>query len=183
MKTEIERKEILRLSNEESNKLTRECLRTAMFKLIEQKSFEKITITDIANRAGVSRVAFYRNYATKEELVKDLCQCLLEELRASVKSECFRTNRKLWFQHFFSVIQENSTFFKAYLNANLRLSNGMVVETIRPSSTMQDHYRNVADEGAFINILTEWFLTGMVQTPEEMGDICETLFSTSEQKE
>ena len=177
MKTELESKEILRLSNEESNKLTRECLRTAIFKLMEQKSFDKITITDIAKRAGVSRTAFYRNYATKEALVEDLCQRMLEELTASVKSELFRTNRKQWYQHFFQVIQENCVFFRAYVKANLRLSNGTVTELIHPSSTMQEHYRNVAGEGAFISILTEWFLTGMTQTPEEMGEICEALFS------
>ncbi|MBQ8616173.1 MAG: TetR/AcrR family transcriptional regulator [Oscillospiraceae bacterium] len=177
MRTELESKEILRLSNEESNKLTRECLRTAIFKLMEQKSFDKITITDIAKRAGVSRTAFYRNYATKEALVEDLCQRMLEELTASVKSELFRTNRRQWYQNFFQVIQENSVFFRAYVKANLRFSNGTVTELIHPSSTMQEHYRNVAGEGAFISILTEWFLTGMTQTPEEMGEICEALFS------
>ncbi len=183
MKTELESKEILRLSNEESNKLTRECLRTAMFKLLEQKSFDKITITDIAKRAGVSRTAFYRNYATKEALVEDLCRCLIEELIASVQSESFRTDRKQWYQNFFQVIQDNSAFFRAYLKANLRLSNGAVTESIRPSSTILDHYRNVAGEGAFISILKEWFLTGMTQTPEEMGDICESLFSLAEKEE
>lgn len=183
MKTELESKEILRLSNEESNKLTRECLRTAMFKLLEQKSFDKITITDIAKRAGVSRTAFYRNYATKEALVEDLCQCLLDELTASVKSECFRTNRKQWFENFFRVIQENSVFFRAYLKANLRLTTGTITETIYPSSTIQEHYKIVAGEGAFISILAEWFLTGMPQTPEEMGDICDSLFSLLDKKE
>lgn len=183
MKTTPKNKEILRLSNEESNKLTRECLRTAIFKLMEQKHFDKITITDIANCAGVSRVAFYRNYATKEALVEDLCRYLLDELQASVNSECFRTNRRQWYAHFFSVVQENSTFFNAYLNANLRLTGGMIVASIRPSATPQEHYRNVANEGAFISILTEWFLTGMSQTPEEMGDICQSLFSLPEDKE
>ena len=176
MKTELENKEILRLSNEESNKLTRECLRTAIFKLMEQKSFDKITITDIAKRAGVSRAAFYRNYDTKETLVEDLCQRMLEELTASVKSELFRINRRQWYQNFFQVIQENSVFFRAYVRANLRFSTGTVMEVIHPSATIQEHYQNVAGEGAFISILTEWFLTGMTQTPEEMGKICESIF-------
>ena len=177
MRTEMENRDVLRLSNEESNNITRECLRTAMFKLLEQKSFDKITITDIAKRAGVSRTAFYRNYATKEALVEDLCRRLLEELTASVKSECFRTNRRLWYQKFFEVIQNNSAFFYAYLKANLRLSNGAITESIHPTSTIQDHYRNVAGEGAFVNVLREWFLSGMPQTPEEMSNICEELFS------
>lgn len=180
MKTEMERKDILRLSNEESNKLTRECLRTAMFKLMQQKPFDKITITDIAKLAGVSRVAFYRNYTTKEALVEDLCQFLLEELTASVNSECFRTNRRQWYQDLFQVVQEHGEFFSAYLKANLKLNNGAVTELIHPSTTVEEHYKIVAGEGAFISILTDWFLNGMTQTPEEMGFICDDLFSRLE---
>ncbi len=179
MKTEMEYRDILRLSNEESNNITRECLRTAMFKLLERKNFDQITITDIAKCAGVSRTAFYRNYATKEALVEDLCQRLLEELTEYGKSDCFRTNRKQWYQNFFQVIQDNSAFFRAYLKANLRLSNGAVTELIHPSTTIQEHYRNVAGESAFFSILSDWFLAGMVQTPEEMGNICDELFSRS----
>ncbi len=181
MKTELENREILRLPNEESNRITKECLRTAMFKLMEHKDFDKVTITDIARHAGVSRVAFYRNYASKEALVEDICQCLLEELATSVKSECFRTHREQWFQNFFRKIQENSTFFHSYLKANLMLSRGAVTELITPSSNEQEYYRNIAGEGAFLSVLTEWFLGGMKQTPEEMGTICESIFAVFEQ--
>ena len=53
------------LSNKEANKVTRECLQTALIQLMSQKPFEKITITELVRRSGVSRTAFYRNYESK----------------------------------------------------------------------------------------------------------------------
>ena len=63
-------KDNLRLSNEEANHLTRECLCTAMMRLMSSTPFDRITISDIVELAGVSRMAFYRNYGTKEVLAK-----------------------------------------------------------------------------------------------------------------
>ena len=179
MKTELENMEILRLSNEESNKVTRECLRIAMFKLMNQEHFDKITITEIAKRAGVSRLAFYRNYDSKEALVADLCQSLFAELRKSLTSDRFRTDRKGWYRDFFETIRDNSEYFQIYLDANLKLADGLVLESVYPVSTVQEHYARAASECAFLGVLTDWFKAGMRESPEEMADICEKVVGSS----
>ncbi len=171
MQTELEKKEILRLSNEESNKITRECLRIAMFKLMGSEDFEKITVTEIAKRAGVSRLAFYRNYESKEALVSDLCSSLYTELSASLRGDRFQTNRKQWYVDFFRTIKENSDYFAVYLKANLKLDDGVILESVYPSATVEEHYAKVAREGAFLSILTDWFNSGMRESAEKMGEI------------
>lgn len=45
--------ENLRFSNEESNILTKESLQTVLIYLMNKKSFDKITITEIVNKAAV----------------------------------------------------------------------------------------------------------------------------------
>ena len=79
-KTEMEKREILRLNNEESNKLTKECLSMALIYLMNEKPFDKISITDIVKRAGVSRTAFYRNYSAKEDILIEIGQEVTNEL-------------------------------------------------------------------------------------------------------
>ena len=175
MQTELEKREILRLSNEESNKITRECLRIAMIKLMDKKDFEKISITEITKHAGVSRTAFYRNYETKEALVEDICQSLFTKLKASVSGERYRTDRKAWYTVFFRTIQENSEYFQIYLNAHLQFGDLFVLESVYPPSTALERYVNSAKEGAFLRVLTVWFNGGMQESPEEMGEICEKL--------
>lgn len=179
MKTELENMEILRLSNEESNKVTRECLRIAMFKLMGEFEFEKITITEICKRAGVSRLAFYRNYGTKEELVTDMCRSVFQELETSLSSERFRTDREDWYTRFFQTIRDNSEYFRIYLDANLKLSDGIILESVYPTASVEEHYMRAASEGAFLNVLTDWFMGGMKEMPEEMAAICLQVIGSS----
>lgn len=176
MKTELENMEILRLSNEESNRVTRECLRIAMFKLMGREDFEKISITELTKCAGVSRVAFYRNYESKEALVEDICQNVFTELKASLTGEIYANNRRQWYLNFFQTIRANSDYFRVYLKANLRLSDEIVLESIYPSSTIEGRYINAAREGAFLNVLTEWFQAGMQESDEDMAAVCEKIF-------
>ena len=73
-KTELEKRNVLRLSNEESHKLTKECIQTALVDLMTKKPYEKITISEIITRSGVSRSAFYRNYSSKEDVINEICE-------------------------------------------------------------------------------------------------------------
>ena len=50
------------------NQITRERIVSALLELIREKPLSTITITELTRRAGVSRMAFYRNFSTKEEV-------------------------------------------------------------------------------------------------------------------
>ena len=64
--------ENLKRSNQESNAITRESLEISLLQLLDKKDLKKITISELVERAGVSRAAFYRNYESKEELLEYL---------------------------------------------------------------------------------------------------------------
>ena len=53
----------------EANILTKECIVTALLRLMKVKSYSTISITDITNLAGVSRMAYYRNYKSKDDIL------------------------------------------------------------------------------------------------------------------
>ena len=85
------------LSNKEANKVTRECLQTALIQLMSQKPFEKITITELVRRSGVSRTAFYRNYESKEEILNEVCRSFIDSLSASFSDPTFQKDPVLWY--------------------------------------------------------------------------------------
>lgn len=182
MATELENMDVLRLSNNESNQVTRECLRIAMFKLMGKKPFEKISITELAKCAGVSRVAFYRNYESKEALVQDLCQSVYLELKASLQGDTYKNDRHQWYVNFFQTIKSYKQYYRIYLDARLRLAEGSVLETVTPSSSTQQYYEYIGREGAYVSILTDWFENGMQESPEEMADICTNIFFAEENR-
>ena len=51
------------------NTLAKECIVTALIELMKIKPYASISITDITNRAGVSRMAYYRNYVSKDDIL------------------------------------------------------------------------------------------------------------------
>ena len=58
----------------------------ALLKLLEEKSFSAISVSDITTEANVSRMSFYRNYNSIEDI-------LIEHLDAVVEqSECLLSN-------------------------------------------------------------------------------------------
>ena len=69
-----------------NNLFVRSCITEALIELLKKKNFEDISITDIINKAGVSRMGFYRNFATKENVVEsyifDIFVETIEEIKA-----------------------------------------------------------------------------------------------------
>jgi AcrR family transcriptional regulator len=62
---------------------TQKLLREALIALIEERGFDTITVGEIAERAMVSRAAFYRHYQDKYNLVEKI----FEEMIATVMHE------------------------------------------------------------------------------------------------
>ena len=54
----------------------------ALFALMQERPLDRITITDVIRRAEVARVSFYRNYASKEDVLVTLVRDVLETYRA-----------------------------------------------------------------------------------------------------
>lgn len=78
-KKEAIKKENMRKSNQESKSLTRQYIKTALLYLMKETTYDKITVTAIINRAGVSRAGFYRNYSSKEEVLEDISATYVEQ--------------------------------------------------------------------------------------------------------
>ena len=74
----------LQEANTESNRLTREAIRTGLIMLMHNNKYDRITVTDIIKRAGVSRSGFYRNYQSKEEVLDEVAG----EIKVMVLGEC-----------------------------------------------------------------------------------------------
>lgn len=182
IKTELAKREVLRMSNEASNKLTRECLQTALIYLMNEKPFEKITITELVGRSGVSRSAFYRNYSSKEDIILELAQQITDFIALSLKDIKKEDELRPWFHNAFSTIRDNENIFRLLIQANFpqgtSLENLFSLEAVFPSTTSKEHYQNLALGGAFSTVLIHWFQDGMKESNEFMADLCMQLLKS-----
>lgn len=56
----------------------------ALLNLLEEKSISEISVSEIIRKAGVARASFYRNYATKENVIITLIADILEQYRETL---------------------------------------------------------------------------------------------------
>jgi len=165
MLNEMQQREMLRLSNEEAQKLSKECLETALFKLMGKKDFERISIGEIVELAGVSRNAFYRNYKTKEALLDGLSKTITAKLRDALPE--YENADIASYTRFFHIVSRNADSFRILLSVRSSLAERLMGG--------EKSYPQIAWEGAFSQITIRWFEKGMQETPEEMGALCEKL--------
>ena len=59
---------------------TQELLQEALLKLMQEKPFEEITVTELAETAKINRKTFYAHHGTKQELYDSMVIQILDEL-------------------------------------------------------------------------------------------------------
>lgn len=181
-KTELEKRDVLRMSNEESNRLTKECLQTALVYLMSEKPFEKITITELVRRSGVSRSGFYRNYSSKEDIIIELSNNIIQILTDSLNTIQDKDSLYQWFFQAFQKVQENDRIFQLLLQSNLTkesfLGHDFSLERVFSTSSPEHHYKLKAVEGAFVNILVTWFHSGQKESCAYMASLCSQILGS-----
>lgn len=59
------------MDNAEKNTYVKKRLTASLLELLETKEFREISVSEIAEAAGVHRVSFYRNYTEKEDVLRE----------------------------------------------------------------------------------------------------------------
>ena len=169
----------------ETNILTKECIVTALLRLMEVKSYSSISITDITNLAGVSRMAYYRNYKNKDEI---LINHLLEQeskLINELHGSHAQTVRGMIY-YIAEFFQENVLVIKAVFNAGLVHSIttllGERIQSYFPVSNNRadGKYAIQFYVSAIIGVFRMWFDNGMVESADEISDILCNLINRDE---
>jgi len=184
MKKEVleKKREVLKMSNMESNLFTRDCICTALLSLMAAKTFEQITVTEIIKRAGVSRGGFYRNYQSKEDVLQEICSELFRYILDFMTEHRFYENPRLWFIDFFRNIAENQEAYQLLINAQvprnvvLEFDEGRILKKLQRNDSVLEKYRALAIAKGLTEIVVVWVRNGMQESPEEMSEMMLKIF-------
>lgn len=176
-KADQENNNILRLSNEESNRFTRECIETALIILVKEKNFTEISITDIVQRAGVSRSAYYRNYSSKKDILNNYLHTIVETMTDSLNIHKRLPNDFNFWLSIFSRVRTYADQFSILLKAGFdatiltSVNETMVDRLSKEENQSIEKYEVIFWIGAFYNLLREWVSSGMKESDEDMATI------------
>ncbi len=165
----------------ESNRLAKECIVTALIELMKVREYNAISITDITKKAGVSRMAYYRNYTSKEDILNKY----MEEVGVSIHERITKLGtREDLFDYYRALFEQlgqyrdiGITAYRCHLG-ELILNNiikNMAVSFPPRDDSAEEHYRHLYLAGAFYSVFIEWLKTGKCETVDEMARICCTL--------
>lgn len=176
---ELERRDILRLSNEQANQITKECLFEALLILMKKKPFDKITVSELVERAGVSRTTFYRNYSSIEQIITEPLVVIIETLRASVTEEKYQNNMKMWYRDMLLYLKEN---YASMLEMLLLATNASFMDMKHISDffaptldTEESRFKYTAFNGAIKELLSSWVRGHCEGDIELLSELCVSL--------
>lgn len=149
-------KETLKQNNVESNRVTRDAIQGALYFLMEKNDFDKITMTDIIKKSGVSRSALYRNYKTKEAIIHDIVNEFMEQFEIQ-QSSTLHKNWSFGFQFFLDNKKSLDVIVKAKMEHILL---DKINENLHFDANASDMIQAM-NNGLIFNVLMYWTKCGM----------------------
>ena len=165
---------------------TRDALGDALIALMQEKSFETITVQDVLDRAHVSRSTFYTHYSDKDDLLMSDAEEFFEALSMALSQHGDKSDRVFPVREFFTHLSDVQPFFKALVKSgkyheNMELAHGHFARGIErrlaelpPGKSIPANQLPAiafAHAGALLSLLSWWLDRGMRESPAEMDEL------------
>lgn len=171
---------------------TKKDIKETFISLLEEKSFEKISVRDLTERANINRGTFYLHYLDKYDLLEKLedelfkkVQAIIDETKLTSHPNVadFAKERLPFFIQLLQCFQEEAAFMKVILSpngdANFKEKIRQVflynLDGIVPHASKTDQLNYPLDlliayiSSAHLGVLTYWLQNGLKQSPEEIA--------------
>lgn len=182
------------MSNKNNTSLSlqsKEWIVMALIILMRTKKYSDITIKELAEKAGVDRKTFYRNFNTKEDVLHFYLDKTCQDYITNLNKEPVLTTFSVA-KAYFLTCKSHSDFLNLLDRNNLLPLLLMVFDEYLPmlhkifentktgdNPVYYSEYALSFLTGGFWNISIKWIRNGGHETPEEMAQIVETLMSYS----
>ena len=166
-------------------------LREALLELIEERGFDALTVSEIIQRAMVSRTAFYRHYQDKYNLVEQIFEDAMNILLSAVGNFGPERPPRQWV-NLFEHVAEYERLYRVLLGGKGSPWFVMKMRT-RLSELVKEHAyvpqkQPIAERRVFVNgflptllaslfvdAITWWLEQGRPYSPAEMARYCSRL--------
>lgn len=162
-------------------------IKDAVMRLMAEKKYMDITVTDIVNNAGVARASFYRNFNSINDVIDAIADEMSDELIEDFFPILHDTDKRKWreflFNHFYRMARrqkqmgiirpENMSIIFTRIDDRIQER-----EPVFSEGTQKDRYLAVGKMCLLNGISKEWIDKGMEETPEEMVDLIMSFITT-----
>ena len=158
--------------------MTRHLIRTALIELMGEKTFERITIKELCERADVNRTTFYLHYTDQRSVLNDVKETVCKKTVAMITETDF-ADPTAFVEQFLCYIRENDRVFRilfmndesdsfrfALMDATARELLQYLPVTADPQA---DAFGLAYMMSGSLSIIIEWMKTGYERSPKELA--------------
>lgn len=163
---------------------TKTNLEMAFLELLKEKPLEKITVTELCKKSGITRKTFYLHYENVPKYFEEFIKQLLDELEESLQKA---TDSHLEYQslephmiHVFDHVFKNKEFYKfifsnqssfAYYEMFFKRIRAIFLTPINSTEKNSNvtQYQASYYANAVLGVIFEWYLEGFKKTVDEMN--------------
>ena len=153
---------------------SRQMIRKAFLELLQEKEYQKITVTDIVKRADLNRSTFYAHYPDIRGVVEEIQEDIFQQnifLMGQIDFADFLENPSPYFHQVSRILGENIELFKRLGHTealHLRLDDfrRVLVDQICSYEGIPQEYR----ESAAFSIRLHFFIGGIMNAYQQWAE-------------
>lgn len=155
----------------QSEKYVDKYITESLFNLMKKKEYNNISITEICEKAGTGRMSFYRNFKSKDDIIKkwitNTTNDFLKSSDISYKNDSTKDYFVKLFTHLDKYKNEAFLIYKAGL-FNL-LKNEFDDKLINIHKKEYENYKSYFIAGGIFNVYYFWLINGSKESPQELA--------------
>lgn len=168
-------------SNQEMNQLSKEALQTGLIDLLVEKELDAISVTELCERAGVSRMTYYRNYHSMTDLYHETLDVIFKEILVIGQEKLTMGDWPAFWLDLFTFCYKNKKMVRIILHTS---QNTMLLDYLNQafayhSTNAHERYHILAFIGITYNLLLEWSRNDFDATPEEIATLCSQIIPSN----
>ena len=144
----------------------------SLFNLMKKTKYTNISITEITEKAGVSRVSFYRNFDSKEDIIKKWISNTTDNFLNNSNISYENDSSKDYFIKLFTHLEKHKDKTTLIYNANLSylLKNEFDNKLLTIYKEKYHNYKSYFIAGGIYNVFYYWLINGYKENPNELAE-------------
>lgn len=157
-------------SSVERSRFTKDCIVQALLKLMDEQPFSSISIQNIVDAAGVSRMAYYRNFDSKEDILRYHIENVTKDYLSRTedfKPKNFQEHLQLLFDY---LLEQKELGLKLIKAGMISLSKEAFDRGLLAYAKDTKSYYNLCFlSGGLFNMYSFWLDNGCKETPKQLS--------------
>lgn len=164
--------------------LTIKYIYESFYAILKKNHYDSITVSDICKRAGISRMSFYRNFESKEDLLLKGIANLTKRIKNQI-DDMNQSNDYYLIKTFFDYFEKYTSVISSFEDSQI-YNSLLTIASEQMQLRFQGDFINKTSKyisifylSALCSTILEWLKSGAKETPDEMARLLCSLINTN----